>query len=133
MFRMAVGHSDDIDVERALDAVIEECEAVLAGAVPSAGLLLASWDSDHRALIDRIRGRYPGIELAGATSSGEMSSVLGFSEDSVALALFASDTVDIVAGHRARRAPRSRRGQPRPAVDGRAVRDPTSRRACASR
>ena len=98
MFRMAVGHSDDIDVERALDAVIEECEAVLAGAVPSAGLLLASWDSDHRALIDRIRGRYPGIELAGATSSGEMSSVLGFSEDSVALALFASDTVDIVAG-----------------------------------
>ncbi len=60
MFRMAVGHSDDIDVERALDAVIEECEAVLAGAVPSAGLLLASWDSDHRALIDRIRAPLPG-------------------------------------------------------------------------
>jgi hypothetical protein len=98
MFRMAVGHSDDIDVERALDAVIEECEAVLAGAVPSAGLLLASWDSDHRAMIDRVRARYPGIELAGTSSSGEMSSVLGFSDDSVALALFASDTVDIVAG-----------------------------------
>ena len=43
MFRMAVGHSDDIDVQRALDEVIEECEAVLAGAVPSAGLLFASW------------------------------------------------------------------------------------------
>ena len=98
MFRMAVGHSDDIDVERALDAVIEECEAVLAGAVPSAGLLLASWDSDHRAMIDRVRARYPGIELAGTSSSGEMSSVLGFSDNSVALALFASDTVDIVAG-----------------------------------
>ena len=70
MFRMAVGHSDDIDVERALDAVIEECEAVLAGAVPSAGLLLASWDSDHQVLIDRIRGRYPGIQLAGAVVVG---------------------------------------------------------------
>ena len=98
MFRMAVGHSDDIDVERALDAVIEECEAVLAGAIPSAGLLLASWGADHQVLIDRIRGRYPGIQLAGATSAGEMSSILGFSEDSVALALFASDTVDITAG-----------------------------------
>ena len=98
MFRMAVGHSDDIDVERALDAVIEECEAVLGGAIPSAGLLLASWESDHQVLIDRIRGRYPGIQLAGATSAGEMSSVIGFSEDSVALALFASDTVEITAG-----------------------------------
>ena len=65
---------------------------------PKAGLLLASWDSDHRALVDRIRGRYPGIELAGATSAGEMSSVLGFAEDSVALALFASDAIDITAG-----------------------------------
>jgi hypothetical protein len=98
MFRMAVGHSDDIDVERALDAVIEECETVLAGAVPRAGLLMASWDSDHRVLIDRIRGRYPGIQLAGATSAAEMSSILGFSEDSVALALFASDTIEVTAG-----------------------------------
>ncbi len=98
MFRMAVGHSDDIDVERALDAVLEECDAALKGATPRAGLLLASWDSDSQAQIDRIRGRYPGIELAGATAAGEMSSVLGFSEDSVALALFASDAVDVVAG-----------------------------------
>ena len=98
MFRMAVGHSDDIDVERALDVVIHECDAGLQGATPTAGLLLASWDSDHRALVDRIRGQYPGIELAGATSAGEMSSVAGFAEDSVTLALFASDAIDITVG-----------------------------------
>ncbi|HWH21392.1 MAG TPA: FIST C-terminal domain-containing protein, partial [Solirubrobacterales bacterium] len=40
----------------------------------------------------------PGIELAGATTAGEMSSVIGFSEDSVALALFATDSVEITAG-----------------------------------
>ena len=45
-----------------------------------------------------MRARYPGIELAGSSSAGEMSSVLGFREDSVALALFASDTIDIVVG-----------------------------------
>ena len=98
MFRMAVGHSDDIDVERALDAVLHECDVGLHGATPKGGLLLASWDSDQRALVDRIRGRYPGIELAGATSAGEMSSVLGFAEDSVALALFASDAIDFTVG-----------------------------------
>ena len=128
MFRMAVGHSDDIDVERALDAVIEECEAELAGAVPSAGLLLASWDADHQVLIDRVRGRYPGIQLAGASSAGEMSSIIGFSENSVALALFASDTIDITAGmgrdlaarsgcgHPARRRAKAQRGI-RPAAE----------------
>ena len=98
MFRMAVGHSDDIDLQDALTAVLDECDAALAGATPRAGLVLASWDTDHQAVVDRIRGRYPGIELAGTTSVAEMSSVLGFSEDSIALALFASDVVDFTAG-----------------------------------
>jgi hypothetical protein len=98
MFRMAVGHSDDIDLDDALATVFDECDAALDGARPCAGLLLASWDADHRAMVDSIRGHYPGIELAGTTSLGEMSSVLGFSEDSVGLALFASDAVDITAG-----------------------------------
>jgi hypothetical protein len=98
MFRMAVGHSDDIDLESALDEVFDECDAGLAGAVPKAGLLMGASEVDHRALIDAVRLRYPGIELAGSSSAGEMTSVLGFREDSVALALFASDSVDIVAG-----------------------------------
>lgn len=95
---MAVGHSDEIDLEGALEAVFAECEAALAGATPKAGLLLSAWELDHQALLDAVRARYPGIELAGSSTGGEMSSVLGFSEDSVSLALFASDTVDIVAG-----------------------------------
>jgi hypothetical protein len=95
---MAVGHSDDVDLDSALEAVFAECDAGLAGASPKAGLLLSAWDTDHRALIDAVRARYPEVELAGSSSAGEMSSVLGFCEDSVALALFASDSVDIVAG-----------------------------------
>ena len=45
-----------------------------------------------------MRARYPAIELAGSSSAGEMSSILGFREDSVALALFASDQIYIVVG-----------------------------------
>jgi hypothetical protein len=98
MFRMAVGHSDDIDLETALTTVFEECDAALAGATPRAAIIFGAWDMDHRALVDGVRHHYPGIELAGATTAGEMSSVIGFSEDSIALAVFASDSVEITAG-----------------------------------
>ena len=98
MFRMAVGHSDDIDLETALATVFRQCEEALAGAEPRAGLLMAAWEADHQSIVDAVRARYPGIELAGSTTAGEMSSVLGFQEDSIALTLFASDTVEITAG-----------------------------------
>jgi hypothetical protein len=98
MFRMAVGHSDDIDLDAAIETVLRECDAALAGATPRAGLLYISWSADHRRLVDAVRRRYPGIELAGATSAGEMSSVIGLAEDSVALALFAADSVEITVG-----------------------------------
>lgn len=98
MFRMAVGHSDDIDLQAALATVFEECDAALAGATPRAGILFGAWDIDHQALVAAVRRHYPGIELAGATTAGEMSSVIGFSEDSVALAVFAADSVEITAG-----------------------------------
>ena len=98
MFRMAVGHSDDIDLETALETVFRECDAALAGAHPRAGIIFGAWDIDHQALVDGVREHYPGIEIAGATTAGEISSVIGFSEDSVALALFATDAVEITAG-----------------------------------
>jgi hypothetical protein len=98
MFRMAVGHSDDVDLASALDAVFEQCDRGLGGAAVKAGLLLSAWEVDHRVAIDRVRARYPGIELAGSSSAGEMSSVLGFREDSVALVVFASDTIEVLAG-----------------------------------
>lgn len=98
MLRMAVGHSDDIDLDAALATVFAECEAALDGATPTAGLLMAAWEADHRSIVDAVRARYPGIELAGSTTAGEMSSVMGFKEDSIALTLFASDTVEITAG-----------------------------------
>lgn len=98
MFRMAVGHSDDIDFDAALDAVLEQCEAALAGATPKAALLLAAWDLDHQRVVDAIRARYPGIQLAGTSTGGEMSSVIGYQQDSLEVALFASDVVDITAG-----------------------------------
>ena len=95
---MAVGHSDDIDIETALETVLRECDAALDGAQPRAGIIFGAWEMDHQALVAGVRAHYPGIEIAGATTAGEMSSVIGFSEDSVALAVFAADSVEITAG-----------------------------------
>ena len=92
MFRMAVGHSDDIDLSSALETVFAECDGGLAGAIPTAGLLMSAWEVDHQDAVDRVRAQYPGIQLAGSSSAGEMSSVLGFREDSVALAVHSRRT-----------------------------------------
>jgi hypothetical protein len=98
MLRMAIGHSDDVDLASALETAFAQCEAGLAGAAPRAGLLMSASEVNHQDAVDRVLARYPGIELAGSSSAGEMSSVLGFREDSVALVLFASDSIDIVVG-----------------------------------
>jgi hypothetical protein len=98
MFRMAVGHSDDIDLDGALAEVFDECDVALAGAAPKAGFLLAAWEADHQHTVDAVHARYPGIALAGSSTAGEMTSVMGYQQDSVALALFASDSVDITVG-----------------------------------
>ena len=98
MFRMAVGHSDDVDPEAAAETIVAQCEQALNGVEPKAGLLFCTFDTDHQAVLAGVRNGFPDIVLIGSTSSGEMSSVLGFREDSVTLALFASDEIDFTAG-----------------------------------
>jgi hypothetical protein len=98
MFRMAVGHSDDIDADIAARIIVDQCLETLGGVAPKAGLLFSAWETDHEAVLRCIQQRLPGIELIGSTSSGEISSEMGYQEDSITLALFASDDVDITGG-----------------------------------
>ena len=98
MLRMAVGHSDDVDAADALAIAIDQCRAQLDGLAPQAGFLVAAFDSFDPSLVASVRAAFPGCALMGSTSSAEMSSTSGFLEDSVSLALFASDDIDITAG-----------------------------------
>lgn len=98
MLFMVVGHSDDPDTESALSDVLETCRNGLAGRVPQAGLLFSAIDMDHPLLLKGIHEAWIALELAGCTTDGELSSNLGFREDSVTLVLFGSDTIDITAG-----------------------------------
>ena len=98
MLRMAVGHSDDVDAADAIAIAIDQCRDQLDGLAPQAGFLVAAFDSFDPSLVATVRDAFPGCALMGSTSSAEMSSTSGYLEDSVSLALFASDDIDITAG-----------------------------------
>ena len=98
MLVAASGHSEEIDTLEAFAEVREQCEAALEGKPPQAGILFAAIDFEHQELLDAINDAWPGIELIGCTTDGELSSCLGFREDSISLLLLASDTIDFTSG-----------------------------------
>jgi hypothetical protein len=98
MLKVAVGHSDDADAAYAIADAVTQCQTALAGQQPQAGILLSAVDFDYEAMLAHIYETYPALQLIGGTTDGEVSSQLGFQQDSVVLVLFASDTVTIQAG-----------------------------------
>ncbi len=98
MLTMAVGQSDDVDPTIAIADAIAQCRESLAGRVPQAGLMFAAFDAFDPSHLRAVRAAFPGIRLAGGSTAAELSSAGGYLEDSVTLALFASDTVDFTVG-----------------------------------
>ncbi|WGV28516.1 FIST signal transduction protein [Halotia branconii] len=98
MFKVVVGHSEDPESQDAILEVLEQCSQDLAGVIPQAGMLFAAIDFDHALILKEIDQVFPGIDLIGCTTDGEISSKLGFQQDSLTLMLFCSDTIEIRAG-----------------------------------
>ncbi|AFY32005.1 FIST signal transduction protein [Calothrix sp. PCC 7507] len=98
MFRVVVGHSDDPDSQNAIAEVLQACNRSLGESIPQAGILFTAIDFDHALILQRIQDAFPGIELIGGTTNGEISSILEFQQDSITLMLFATDEVEIRAG-----------------------------------
>ena len=98
MLKMAVGQSDDVDPAVAVAEAIEQCRAQLDGLAPRAGILFVAQDSFDPSLQASVRAAFPGVNLIGSTSAAEMTSEIGYREDSVALTLFATDEVDATVG-----------------------------------
>lgn len=98
MLRAVVGQAEGTDTRKTSRAIIEQCKAQLNGLVPTAGILFAADHFDHARALGEIAASFPGLELSGCTSSGEISSAMGFSQDSMCLMLFASDTISMASG-----------------------------------
>ena len=97
MLTVAIGHSADIDLDRAIAEVIDQAKKGLTDAEASAGLLFVANHLDHSAVLAGVRAAFPGVSLVGCTTAGEASSVLGFQDDSILLVLFASPDVRFAA------------------------------------
>ena len=98
MLKLAVGHSNDPDSLAATAEVIAQVRSQLSGLLPNAGLLFAAIDFEHTQILQKVDEAFPGIELIGGTTEGEMSSELGFEQDSLTLIVFCSKTITISAG-----------------------------------
>ncbi len=98
MLKVAVGHSNDPDSDAAIAEVLQQIHTSLAGVEPTAGILFAAIDFDHGLVLQRIVETFPQMALIGGTTDGEMSSVLGFEQDSLILMVLCSDTITIRAG-----------------------------------
>ena len=96
--KVAVGHSEDLDSVDAIEEVLDACAEQFGSVIPQAGVLFSAISHDHQALLDGMMNRYPDLELIGATTDGEISSAIGFAEDSVTLMLFQSDKISFAAG-----------------------------------
>ena len=98
MLKAVVGHSNDPDSLAAIAEVLEQCDRALGGKLPIAGILFAAIDFDHNLILQQIHQKYPEIQLIGGTTDGEMSSILGFEQDSLSLILFCADKITMRAG-----------------------------------
>jgi hypothetical protein len=95
MLQAVIGISDDIDLSVAIEKVISSCRLQLGSLRPRAGILFTScMDADFPGILGRILREFPGLHLVGCTTDGEISRPTGFIEDSLALLLLSSDTVE---------------------------------------
>jgi serine phosphatase RsbU (regulator of sigma subunit) len=85
---MAVGHAACLDAACAIRGVVESCRKGLGGLEPAGLLLFAGVEYDHGELLRGVETAFPGVPLVGGTSSGELSSALGTTDDAVLLIAF---------------------------------------------
>lgn len=98
MLQVAIGHSEDVLTEEAAIEVIQQVRDVFGERIPQAGILFAGLLFEHELILQKITEAFPGIELIGCSSDGELSSELGGQEDSVAFLALYSDVIEFRAG-----------------------------------
>src|SRR5438270_13874260 len=93
-----VVYSDDVDAQDAAAELVANARAKLDGQCPQLGILFAAIDYEAEVILATLLDAFPGLELIGCTTDGELSSERGFSDDSAVLCLLAGDDVHVASG-----------------------------------
>ena len=96
--RACVVHSQDVDSVDAVAELIAGAQVALGASLPRVAMLFAGIDHDFAVVLEQINAQWPGMELIGCTTDGEMSSHILFAEDSLALVLLSGDDCHAVSG-----------------------------------
>ncbi len=97
MLKTTIAHSLELDSQDAAEEVLEQSRVKLGELNPQAGMLFAGIDHNFELILKKIDEAYPAIQLIGCTTDGEISSVHGFSDDSIVLTLFCSERLSFKA------------------------------------
>jgi hypothetical protein len=98
MLHSAIGICDDIDIPIGLAKVIAACQAGMGGVRPKAGILFTScMDIDFHEVLAAINQAFPGIQLVGCTTDGEIGLGKDCIEDSLALLVLAGEGLKVAA------------------------------------
>src|SRR3979411_2711235 len=98
LMRACVVHSRDVDSVDAVAELIAGAQVALGASLPRVAMLFAGIDHDFAVVLEQINAQWPGMELIGCTTDGEMSSHILFAEDSLALVLLSGDDCHAVSG-----------------------------------
>ena len=98
MFDALVGQSEDVLEREATEEALSRIRPRLGNRLPQAAILFCSIEYDHSLILDIVNKEFPSIDLIGCTTDGEICSHSGFTDDSLILIFFVSDTVEIRSG-----------------------------------
>lgn len=94
-----VGSSQNTVPETAIEEAYQQAIAALLGNPPSLLLLLASATTyDQQKLLSTLRSKNPNSPVVGCSTAGEITSVAGSLDKSVALMAIYSDTIKFIPG-----------------------------------
>ncbi len=96
--KLTIAHSEDVDTTSVVEELLEQTASIQGERSSKGALLFTSAELDHKRMLERICEAFPDIALIGCTTDGELSSVLGFREDSTVFAIFSSSVATFSAG-----------------------------------
>ncbi len=91
--KVAVGHSDDPLTSSAVDEITEQITTKMSGLLPQAAMVFIAQHHDIALVARTVCDTFPGIQLIGCTTNGEVSSELRFQQDSIAIIAFHSTSL----------------------------------------
>ncbi|MDP8207186.1 MAG: FIST N-terminal domain-containing protein [Candidatus Electryonea clarkiae] len=96
--QVGIGHSEMVDSIDAIQEAINQCKEAIGDSRPHAALLFSAICYDYSTLLDEVHKAFPGVQLIGCTTDGELSSLNSFLEDSLVLICMSSENIQFSSG-----------------------------------